>query len=46
MKAPRKELVVVGGGTSEGNPCQALAYHGFNGIEAEVVQRIAAWMLQ
>jgi len=46
IKAPRKELIVVGGGTSEGNPCQAMAYHGFNGIEAEVVQRIAAWMLQ
>lgn len=45
LKAPRKELIVVGGGTSEGNPCQAMAYHGFNGIEGEVAQRIATWIL-
>lgn len=41
---PRKELMVFEGGISEGDPCQARAYHGFNGIEAEVVRRIAAWI--
>jgi len=40
----RKELVTFTGGRSEGDPCQARAYHGFNGIEPEVVGRIAAWM--
>lgn len=41
---PRKELITFDGGISEGDPCQARAYHGFNGIEPEVVQRIAAWI--
>ena len=41
---PRKELVTFDGGISEGDPCQARAYHGFNGIEREVVQRIAVWI--
>lgn len=41
---PRKELLVFDGGISEGDPCQARAHHGFNGIEPDVVSRIAAWI--
>lgn len=41
---PRKELMVFDGGISVGNPCEARAYHGFNGIEREVIERIAAWI--
>ena len=41
---PRKELMVFDGGISVGNPCAARAYHGFNGIEREVIARIAAWI--
>ncbi len=41
---PRKELITFDGGISTGDPCEARAYHGFNGIEGEVVQRIAAWI--
>jgi dienelactone hydrolase len=41
---PRKELITFDGGISVGDPCEARAYHGFNGIEKEVVQRIAAWI--
>jgi len=44
--APKKELIPVRGGTSQGDPCEAWSYHGFNGIESEVVEKIAAWMLQ
>ncbi len=45
LTAPsRKELMVFEGGISEGDPCQARAHHGFNGIEREVVGRIAAWI--
>lgn len=40
----RKELITFDGGISTGDPCEARAYHGFNGIEREVVQRIAAWI--
>jgi pimeloyl-ACP methyl ester carboxylesterase len=43
--SPRKEFAEVSGGNSLGDPCQAMAYHGFHGIESEVVDRIAAWLL-
>ena len=41
---PRKELIAFDGGISVGDPCEARAYHGYNGIEGDVVQRIAAWI--
>lgn len=41
---PRRELITFDGGISVGDPCEARAHHGFNGIEREVVQRIAAWI--
>lgn len=41
---PRKELFVFEGGIDQGDPCQARAYHGFNGIEREVIDKIAAWI--
>jgi pimeloyl-ACP methyl ester carboxylesterase len=43
---PRKELMTFSGGVNQGDPCQARAYHGFNGLEAEVVQKIASWILR
>jgi len=43
--APRKEFLAVEGGISEGDPCEAFAYHGYNGIEREVVAKIAAWLV-
>ena len=42
---PRKQLVSFRDGVSRGDPCQAMAYHGFNGIDSDVVGQIAAWML-
>lgn len=42
--APRKELIAVRGGHDEGDPCEAMAYHGFNGIEQDVVSRISGWV--
>lgn len=41
---PRKDLVTFRGGENRGDPCEGLAYHGFNGLEKEVVDRIAAWV--
>jgi dienelactone hydrolase len=41
---PRKELLAFEGGKSQGDPCEARAYHGFNGIETEVVEAIADWI--
>jgi dienelactone hydrolase len=44
--APRKELLAFDGGKSQGDPCQAMAYHGFNGIEQEVVTQISEWIVK
>jgi hypothetical protein len=42
---PKKQLLSFKGGQNRGDPCEALAYHGFNGLEREVVGQIAAWIL-
>jgi hypothetical protein len=39
-------FISVSGGTSTGDPCKAFAYHGYNGIEPEVVGKIKAWIKQ
>ena len=43
-KAPRKQLLAFKGGITRGDPCEAFAYHGFNSLEPDVVQQIAAWI--
>jgi pimeloyl-ACP methyl ester carboxylesterase len=43
--ASRKAFVAFDGGKSEGDPCEAFAYHGYNGIEPQVVDAIVAFML-
>jgi dienelactone hydrolase len=43
---PRKELITFSGGISRGDPCEAMAYHGFNGLEKDVVSKIAQWIIQ
>jgi hypothetical protein len=42
----RTDTLVFDGGINIGDPCEARAYHGFNGIEGEVVGKIAAWIVQ
>ncbi|OGA48974.1 MAG: hypothetical protein A3F74_25110 [Betaproteobacteria bacterium RIFCSPLOWO2_12_FULL_62_58] len=43
--APKTELIrIAGGGPVQGDPCEARHYHGFIGIEDEVVRRIADWI--
>lgn len=43
--APVKKLILVDGGTNPtGQPCEALHYHGYIGIEAEVVKDITDWI--
>ena len=42
---PRSQLLAFKGGQNKGDPCEALAYHGFNGLEPEVVRQVAAWIL-
>lgn len=43
---PRHALLTFKGGQTRGDPCDAFGHHGYNGIEAEVVQQTVAWMLQ
>jgi dienelactone hydrolase len=40
----KKEVYVKGGANPTGNPCEALHWHGFIGIEKEVVDLISAWI--
>ncbi len=35
--AGRARVVWLDGGVSEGDPCEAFAHHGFNGIDGQVV---------
>ena len=41
-----KDLLLVDGGMDKGDPCQPWAAHGYNGIEAEVVDKVARWIRQ
>ena len=40
----RKKLVAMDGGITQGDPCEAFAYHGFNGIEVQAVAAIVDWI--
>jgi dienelactone hydrolase len=42
---PNTQLLAFKGGTSRGDPCEAQSYHGFNGLENEVVRQTAEWIL-
>lgn len=42
---PRKHVLAFKGGQNKGDPCDAFAHHGFNGIEPEVVRQVAQWVL-
>jgi dienelactone hydrolase len=44
-RTPKAELIRVSGGQSRGDPCEAMAYHGFNGLEADVVAKISRWLI-
>lgn len=45
VNAPRQQLLAIKGGSDKGGPCEALAHHGFNGLEADVVAQTADWLL-
>jgi hypothetical protein len=38
------EFFEMEGGTSVGDDCEAQAYHGYNGIESQTVDKIKAWI--
>jgi hypothetical protein len=41
---PKHQLLSFSGGLNQGDPCEARAYHGFNGLERDVVAQIAGWI--
>lgn len=41
--APRVDVRMLRGGDPRGDPCEARAYHGFNGLDREVVEVITGW---
>jgi len=41
----KTQLLTFKGGINQGDACEARAYHGFNGLENEVVAQAAGWML-
>jgi hypothetical protein len=40
------DFIAMEGGISVGPPCQALAHHGYNGIERETIDAIKQWIRQ
>jgi hypothetical protein len=42
----RVKVVWLDGGENEGNPCQAKAFHGFNGLDTQVVSVVGRFVLQ
>jgi len=38
------DFIAMEGGISVGDPCEARAYHGYNGIERETIDAIKAWI--
>ncbi|MCA0301401.1 MAG: hypothetical protein LCH95_03265 [Proteobacteria bacterium] len=38
------DLIQVDGGKSTGDDCEAYAYHGYNGVEADTVGKIKQWI--
>ncbi len=40
------DLIVIDGGKSTGDECEAYAYHGYNGVERETIDKIKGWILK
>jgi len=45
VHAPVVEMRMFSGGREQSNPCEAMSYHGYLGIEDEVVDAIATFVL-
>lgn len=42
--APRVDVKTLTGGITQGPACEVRAYHGFNGLDHEVVDLVTAWL--
>jgi hypothetical protein len=43
-KAASVDVTMLSGGRTQGDPCEAMSYHGYLGIDGEVVKTVAAWL--
>jgi pimeloyl-ACP methyl ester carboxylesterase len=43
-KAASVDVIKMTGGTARGDPCEAQSYHGYLGIDDQVVKAITAWL--
>lgn len=43
-KAPSVDVIRMSGGSTKGDPCEAQSYHGYLGIDDQVVKSITAWL--
>lgn len=43
-KAASVDVVGMSGGTTRGDPCEAMSYHGYLGIDGEVVKTVTTWL--
>lgn len=43
-KAASVDVTMLSGGRTQGDPCEAMSYHGYLGIDGEVVRTVTAWL--
>lgn len=43
-KAASVDVTMLSGGRTQGDPCEAMSYHGYLGIDGEVVKAVTAWL--
>lgn len=43
-KAASVDVVMLSGGSTKGDPCEAASYHGYLGIDRDVVKTVSPWL--
>ena len=43
-KAASVDVTMLSGGRTQGDPCEAMSYHGYLGIDGDVVKAVTAWL--
>ena len=44
LSTPKADVVLLSGGRTRGDPCEANSYHGFLGLDSEVVTQTVNWL--
>ena len=43
-KAANVDVAMLSGGRTQGDPCEAMSYHGYLGIDGDVVKAVTTWL--